>query len=293
VIDNAILLGGIALAGISFAVLLALLRAHTERQAAHQADQARKVTPATAEPVTNLPTRLLTPPPVVEDGMDWLAQAADELRTPLSVLRNQAEFLHQHVSDAARPTLLTLSERLVQQVEQAQGLIDAWTATAHPSGQLRAAPRARPVELLALTRSVAAQLTSLDDPPFDIAAVDSAWLLLDPAALEHALAVLLRGARQAAPGSLVEVVVRIIGSGEGQRAGIIIADRRVARSNPQGHLWSDLELDLARVLLEDYHGWLETTPRGGGGMLTTCWLPGHLLIAIDHPADSTVKRKVA
>ncbi len=288
-------LGCIAFAGVGIAVLLALARAHKEHRAERTPIPASADSTAgpQAQSLTKLPTRLIVPPTPAEDGVDWLAQAADELRTPLSVLRNQAEYLRQHVTDAARPTLLTLAERLVQQVGQAQELIEAWSATAQPSGHLHAAPPARPVELGALARTTGAQLTALDDPPFDIAAPEPVWLLIDPAALEHALAVLLRGARQSAPGSLVEVVVRVVGAGEGRRAAVTIADRRPARPAPQAQVWSDLELDLARVLLEEYHGWLEVAPRGGGGMLVTLWLPGTLLIPTDRAIDSTLKRRAS
>ena len=282
--EHIVLLGGIALAGIVLAVVVALLRHRAENRTEATARlPVRLAGQADNAPTPTMPTQIINrqsaAPTSTDDGLDWLALAADELRTPLIVLRGQIEFLHQNISNASRQSLITIAERLIFQVEQLEQLVEAWTTTARQSGPQRT-PTARPIELLALARNVCARLTRVEDPPFDVADGPPLWVLLDPISLEHAFTVLLRSARQSSPNGLIEVVVRTVGEGEGKRICIAVADRRPPPRGHSANLWASLEHDLVRVLIEEHNGWLEMEPRGGGGAVTTIWLPPHVLIPV-------------
>ncbi len=282
-IHQLLLPGSIALGGVVLAVVVALWHHRAEHRAEHHIAPTPAPPPTSAVPTAATEATRILPPATparnsADDGLDWLAQAADELRTPLTVLRGQVDFLHQHITLASRQTLVTIAERLIYQVAQLEELIEAWTVTARQSGPQRT-PNARPVELLALARSACAHLTRLDEPPFEVAEGPPVWVLLDPTSLEHALTVLLRSARQASPYGLVEVVVRVTGQGE-QRVCVAVADRRVPVPSYPTNMWETLEQDLVRVLVEELGGWLEFEPRGGGGAVSTIWLPSQVLIPV-------------
>jgi hypothetical protein len=234
---------------------------------------------ATASPDISLPTLVAIPTPLTDDDLDWIALAADELRTPLTVLRGYAEYLRQHVEFASRTSLASVSERLVHQVERLEGLIEAWMVTAQMSGEQRI-PTARPTDLMALARALCARLTALDEPPCDIGEGSPLWALVDQSLIEHALAVIIRSARRAAQGGLIEVVVRTVGRGAQLRISLAVGDRRSQQRGQSPDLWEALELDLARVLCEEHGGWVELADRAGGGAITTLWLPGHIYIPL-------------
>lgn len=277
--DHFIIIFLIALAGIGIGVGVAWYRMPADdgvpAQPPREAEASR--TPPNTDSVPEVTALTLHAPAVTEDSMDWLAQAADELRTPLTVLRGQVEFLRQHIDEASRHALLTVADRLIHQVDNLEGLVEAWTATAEQTDDQRPTI-ARPTDLHALTRNLCARLTKIDEPPFDLAAGPALWALVDQPTLEHAIGVLLRNARRASPFGLVEVVARTLGEGSSLRICLSVADRRAKVRSRGTDLWEELELDLVRVLVEDLGGWLELEDRGGGGAITSLWLPSRLLI---------------
>lgn len=279
-----VLLGSIGLLGTVLAVLVALRRQRAETQV--PATLAGQWTPDPVEAPTQVLPRAEAPPASNDDGWEWLALATDELRTPIRLLRGQIEVLHQRVATGSRQPLLPLTERLLAQVTQLEELIAAWVASARQSGP-QPIPAARPVEVQALACSVCAYLTRPEEPPFEVAKGPPIWALLDPAALEQALTLMVQGARLAAPNSLVEVVVRVVGQGTAQRLCIAVADRRSPTTDAGAQLRASLEHDLVRVLLEGHQGQLEAEPRGGGGVVTTLWLPAAVLIPAAHQPSAT------
>ena len=278
-----IVLGAVATVGIALAVVVALRHGRRDHAASMPAAappvSAHMATLTATAPTRIMPPPLTGPPTTPEDEMDWLAQAADELHTPLTTLRSQVLFLRQHVGDASRTTLLTVAERLLTQVEQLDSLLEAWSATARHTGPHRILS-ARPVELAALTRTLAARLFAPTTPPCMVVAPAPLWVLMDPQAIERVLTIALMNAHKAAPASQTEVVARRLDLRDRQEISVAIADRRQATYAPAQEVWESLELDLARVLLEEYGGRLERTPRGGGGAVTTIWLPARLLIRL-------------
>jgi hypothetical protein len=286
VIVRYVVSGAIALVGISGAVLLALWRARVEGRRAEQPPSPAVRLPgrvAPAEDVTRLPTRPLAsfdpPAGAPEDGLDWLAQAVDEVRMPINVLREQVELVRRHAAAEASPALVALIERLAAQVEQAHSVIAGWVTTGMPVVAVAATRR---IDLRALARDFAIALAPATAPPGVASGGPPVWVRLAPATLEEALAVLLHNSWDAAPAEVVEVAVRVITAGE-QYIALTIADRRPTAIRA---VWDDLELDFVRVLLEEYHGTLEVAPRGGSGRLTTIWLPGTWLAGSDDAAAS-------
>lgn len=277
--DHFIIIFLIALAGIGIGVGVAWYHLPTDEgmPAQPQREPLGRPSPYVADSDPDLTALTASAPSASEDGMDWLAQAADELRTPLTVLRGQVEFLRQHIDEASRHALLTVADRLVNQVDNLEGLVEAWTATAEHTDDQRPAV-ARPTDLHALTRNLCARLTKIDEPPFDLAPGPALWALVDQPTLEHAVGVLLRNARRASPFGLVEVVARTVGESGNLRICLSVADRRARVRSRGTDLWEELELDLVRVLVEDLGGWLELEDRGGGGAVTSLWLPSSLLI---------------
>ncbi|MBA3823634.1 MAG: HAMP domain-containing histidine kinase [Ktedonobacterales bacterium] len=286
--DQIIVLGSVAVAGIALAVAMALIHGQRERRS--------QTTPATNPPRASTKIAAITPPPTrttattrivgplvlpttPDDEMDWLAQAADELHTPLATLRDQVRFLRVHVNDASRTALITVAERLVYQVEQLDSLIEAWSATARHTGPQRIVT-ARPVELVALTRLLAQRLAAPNTPPSMVVAPAALWVLMDPQAIERVLTITLTNAYRAMPTGEIETVLHQVALRDRQAICVAVADRRRGALAPDQDVWEALELDLARVLLEDYSGWLERAPRGGGGVVTTIWLPATLLIRL-------------
>ncbi len=276
---------GVATVGIVLATVVAWRRLHEIAATARvpmppSAPPAESGATGTALLVTpDLPALTATPTPLTDDDLDWIALAADELRTPLTVLRGYAEYLRQHVEFASRTSLASVSERLVHQVERLEGLIEAWTVTAQMSGEQRI-PTARPTDLTALARALCARLTAIDEPPCDMGEGIPVWALVDQSLIEHALAVIIRSARRAAPGGLIEVVVRTVGQGPQLRISLAVGDRRSQRRGQSPDMWEALELDLARVLCEEHGGWVELADRAGGGAVTTLWLPGRIYIPL-------------
>jgi signal transduction histidine kinase len=292
VIDRLILIAFVALVGISLAVAVALLRARAEAARllalrspmAPDPDLAPAQAPDAAATLVLAPASAPVPPSGAvfdltaandpPDSVDWLAQAVDELRTPLGILRGQVEALRQIAAEGPRQTLIALAGRLVEQVEQAQDLVAAWSASAQGGPPRQPTSRAQVVEIVALARKIGAECA---ESACDVAPTPPVWAMLDAAPLARALAVAIQSAHTAMPGGMVEVVARFVGHEPDRRIGITIADRRPAHASPSAHLWDDLELDLTRTLLEDCGGWVECEPRGGGGRLVTFWLPGTLI----------------
>jgi signal transduction histidine kinase len=297
--DHFVVLGIVAVAGIALAVVIALRHSRSERPASPLAQVPTRLPappaaiptqPPSATGPTHALASLTAPPTTPDDEMDWLAHAADELHTPLTSLRDQILHLRQHIGDSSRHTLLTVAEQLLAQVEQLDSLIEAWSVTARHTGPHRIAS-ARPVELAALTRTLAARLTTPTDPPCEIVAPAPLWVLMDPQAIERVLTIALTNARQAAPTAIVEVVLREVTQRDRHEICIAVADRRQRIHAPAQDVWETLELDLARVLLEEYGGRLERSPRGGGGAVSTIWLPATLLIRLPgHDASPTFTR---
>ena len=283
-----IVLGSMAAIGIALAVAMALMHQRRERLAhpvPASSPRASTKIPAVAPfpTASTRPTRIISPlaapPTTADDEMDWLAQAADELHTPLTTLRDQVRFLRQHVGDASRTALITVAERLVYQVEQLDSLIEAWSATARHTGPQRI-PAARPVELVTLTRMLVKQLASPNVRPIEVVAPAALWVMMDPLAIERVLTITLTNAYKVTPTSKVEAVLHQVELRDRREISIAIADRRADRHASSQDVWESLELDLARVLLEEYGGRLVRAPRGGGGVVTTIWLPATLLIRL-------------
>ncbi len=282
-----VILGCIALVGIGGAVLLALRRLCAESLPAVPAPLPGRAMPSAVDDVSRLPTRppVAPAPSAAVNSPAWLAQAAEELRLPLSQLREQVAQVRCHAAAEAAPVLVSLVERLAAQVEEAHAIMAGWTAQPSP-----VAPDAggRMVDLRALARDFGAALAPLTAPPGDVPAGPPVWVRLAPATLEEALAVLLHNAWEATPTGLVEVVVRVIAHTGDRHIALTIADRRAA---PLANVWDALELDFVRILLEEYAGTLEVAPRGGGGRLTTIWLPATWLA--DTWADTAKRPAVA
>jgi signal transduction histidine kinase len=300
VIDRLVIIAFVALLGISLAVAAALARARAEAARLLPPDSPAAQGPSVALATTHsapeaaptlvlaparpaevapsprrmLPTEDVATPNDLPENVDWLAQAIDELRTPLGILRGQVEALRRAAPEGPRHTLVTLATRLVEQVEQAQELVAAWSASIQGNPASRTDHALHAVEIIALARQVGAEAIGA---ACDVAPTAPLWAALDPAPLARALAVILHSAHTAAPEGLVEVVARSVGRDPDRRIGITIADRRPASPSPSARLWDDLELDLIRTLLEECGGWVTSEARGGGGRLVTVWLPGALL----------------
>ena len=278
----------VALIGIVLATIVALRRMQAEAQRPPtQTEPAKEHLPdvkqaMAASHATQLPTLSSTNLTLNDDELDWISLAADELRMPLTVLRGYADYLRQHVEFAERASLISISERLVTQVARLEGVIEAWSVTAQNAGDQHL-PTARPTDIANLVRSLCARLTELHEPPCDILDCPPVWALIDAEVIEHALAVLIRSAKRAAPGSALEIVSRTVGDGATLRLCVAIADRREQRRGQIPDIWETLELDLARVLSEEQGGWVEIEDRAGGGAITTLWLPGRLAIHIMPP----------
>lgn len=306
-IDRLVIIAFVALLGVSLAVAAALLRARTEAarllgrnvpdlQSLGEASPAAQAPDTAATLILTIPRPAATPSAATTPAslsasisdlsaaddpsasVDWLAQAVDELRTPLDILRGQVEALRHAAPDGPRQTLVALTGRLVEQVEQAQELVAAWSASIRGTTPPRATSHDTAVDIVALARRVSADH---EGSACDVARTPPVWAKLDPAPLARALAVAMQNARSADLDGVVEVVARVVGRDPDQRIGITIADRRSAQVSPSARLWDDLELDLVRTLLEDCGGWVECEPRGGGGRLVTFWLPGALLCEAD------------
>jgi hypothetical protein len=260
--DARIALGIVAVLGVGLAVTTAL------RRRAMRSDKKRRRTESNPLPISAMPTRILNPlsaPPSAseDDGPDWLTQAADALHTPLTVLRSQAEFLQRHAGDLPRATMETIAGQLIFHLEQVESVLQGWRG---PEGA-----GAQPWELRALMQEVVTEVQRTGLAPLRIASGAPVWLEMPPASLAHALTILLRQSTQltTAPVELRLGWATLRGR---QWLGVDIVDRRPPRLESLAAMWTALELDLARTLLEDVQGRV-TVEHLATGARTTLWLP--------------------
>ncbi len=262
-IDARIGLGIVAILGLTLAVAAALRR----RAARSAAKEPRPRAEADRLPVSAMPTRILNPmtapPSSSDDGPDWMTQAADALHTPLTVLRSQAEFLQRHAGDLPRATMEAIACQLIYHLEQVEGVLQGWRG--------REGASAVPWELRVLLQEVVTEVQRTGLAPLHITPGAPVWMEVPATSLAHALTILLRQATQltALP---VEVQVGWATLRGRQWLGVDIIDRRPPRLESLAAMWTALELDLARTLLEDVQGRV-TVEHLAAGARTTLWLP--------------------
>jgi signal transduction histidine kinase len=277
----------VALLGIAVAVAMTVQRTRQAERARNdvppQKRDDRMMPPADALPdltTSTQPTR-----EIPDDALDWIGMAADELRAPLDALRGYAEDLRRHLDTAPRDALGAAFDRLLAQIDRMDGMIEAWSVTAEMTTKQRA-PASRPAELQALARKICSRLAGAGAPLYEVAEGPELWALVDISLIDQALQALLRGARRATPQGLVEIDARAISQGAETRISLAIADRRPPPRGQHPDLWEAIEIDLARVLVEEMGGWIELSDRAGGGAVTTIWLPGTLLLPTPRPRSA-------
>jgi len=204
----------------------------------------------------------------------------------LHVLQGYAEYLRQHLQFASRNSLINASERILQQISRLESLIDAWSATAQEHAD-RENPKRYPNEIVQRIRMIATRMTALHEPHCDISASSPIWAQIDTSLFDHAIAILIRHARRTTSQFAVEIVIRTVTVRDQTTLSIAIADRRVRQSGHPPQMWEELDIELARALIEEQGGWLTVEDRAAGGAITTMWLPNEAIISLPQPANES------
>jgi two-component system sensor histidine kinase BaeS len=212
-----------------------------------------------------------------------VAEVAHELRSPLSIIRGQAEAIADGVypGDPARMTPILAA---VHTLEVLVG--DLSTLGLAEAGSLRL--RREPVDVSHLvddtlaahrTAAAAAGVGLIADVPADLPPLDA-----DPARLRNVLANLVSNAvRHTPPGGSVRVVARaapdpggveigVVDDGEGIPPELLahVLDRFVKGENSPG---SGLGLAIVRDVVEAHGGSVEVASLPGQGTRVTLWFP--------------------
>lgn len=211
----------------------------------------------------------------------FLADVAHEFRTPLSVIRGQAEAL----ADGIYPADAEHVAPIVESARSLERLVDdVRTLAQSEAGALEL--RREPVDLRSLAADVAASLAAAAgqsgvelhiEMPDDLPPADA-----DPARVRSVLTNLLTNAIRHTPTSGQvrisaaehgdQLVTRVEDTGEGINPELLprVFDRFVKGEGSPG---SGLGLAIARDLVEAHGGTIEAGPRPGGGTAVRFTLP--------------------
>jgi signal transduction histidine kinase len=209
----------------------------------------------------------------------FVANASHELRSPLTVIRTEADVALSD-PDATVEDLRAMGREVLTAADELDALLDALMELARSGQRL---PRREPVDLAAAARAAAHRVRSPDV---------RVRLELQPAAVRGERRLLERlagnlienGVRYNAPGGFVavrthagpdgEAVLDVVNSGP--RVDPALARRLTApfeRGGRTGHDGAGLGLSIVRAVAEAHGGRLRLVPRAEGGLAVRVTLP--------------------